>query len=191
MNTIQVLTFRYLAVDSGWGDFNAYWFRESVNNNISSGSPSTITRTLATSVNYDANLQTFSILTGFTTPFANGITELSYKLSVIRTSSTGISITISSDSSTGTVIGDFTFIEVSINTVDVLAIPGKITIGSFTSVNDGVLSYVDVGGIVREYSAIAGMSGFHLVAQTDLAWSITLTPSTSITVSSTSSFAYF
>jgi hypothetical protein len=73
----------------------------------------------------------------------------------------------------------------------ILAIPGRITFGTFSASNGGPLSYLDSTNVGRHYNSIFGLKGFYINNEAFLSWNLTITPSVSISATSLNSFLYF
>jgi cysteine-rich repeat protein len=136
-------------------------------------------------------VKTFAVLTGFIVQATTSAYELSIKLSVVRTSSTSNKVKVTSSSSISMWLDYFSYTEISINLGEITAIPGRVTIGTFSGTNGSSMSFPDVTGITRDYNTICGLQGFYLTGDKFISWDIGITPYTSIAASSNNSFCSF
>jgi hypothetical protein len=104
MNKIQSMRFRYMVIDSNWGNFAGFWFQYTAIVIVTSSSSYTWADSGLTAINMTGTVRTFSVFTGFDITAINTFFVLDLKLTVTRTTSTSIQGVISSSSTTGTLL---------------------------------------------------------------------------------------
>jgi len=190
MNNIQTMTIRYLIIDSNWGNFFFYWFQEPIFTSVSSSSPFTYSESIS-SINMTGGVKCFSCLSGFDVTASSSTNELSLIHSITVSSSSSFDGTLSSQSNTPISVAYISYNFLYYNLGEISAMPGRITQGSFSASNAGLLQYSDTSMIVRQYNTLFGLSGFSINNEAFLSWSGTLTTNTSIAVTSNNNFLYF
>jgi hypothetical protein len=133
-----------------------------------------------TFVGMDASLSANKEIDLYVAVTAPSTTSITYKVSTISVVSFYL---------TSVIVGAFLF---NYNELNAGTRPARITLGSISSVNGAnTLSYTDSGNIVRSYNTIMGMFSHHITSQANWQEKCTITPSTSITASSSYAFSYF
>lgn len=181
---IQSMRFRYLTIETAYGDFLDQWYTLTHSGlNLTAGSNYTSTSSGIYPVNMSGTIKSFVSITGFNVSVGTTY-ELSLRLQIVRSASSRTDIVTTLTTSNITFYG-ISFVEMTININEFASIGGRLTMGTMSASNGGAMSYSNPA-IIRDFNTIIGLDTFHYRNLTTFSFTSSTAPSSSLSATSPS-----